>query len=80
MDEGLKKLIDLKPGEKGIVMAVRGGWGLMRRVAELGLTPGTEVIMIRGAPFRGPVEVLVRGVVVALGRGVAVKILVKPIR
>jgi len=80
MKEEIVKLSDLKRGEKGVVVHVTGGRGLMRRIAEMGFIPGTEVKVLRGAPFRGPIEVLVRGVSVALGRGVASKILVKPVR
>lgn len=42
----------------------------------MGFAPGSEVEVI--ANKRGPVVVRVRGVTVALGRGVAAKILVRP--
>ena len=75
--EEIQTLADLRQGEKGVVTLVLGGHGLVRRVSEMGLTPGTEVSIVRSAPFHGPIEVKVRGVSLALGRGVASKIFVK---
>lgn len=63
-------------GEKVVVLAVRAGWGLQRRLADLGLTPGVEVKVISsGRP--GQVILDVRGSRLALGRGVASKIIVR---
>lgn len=76
--EGAIPLTALKPGQRGVVVAVNGGYGLVRRLADLGLTPGTEVEVSRRGAFCGPVEVFVRGVRLALGFGVASKVLVKP--
>jgi Fe2+ transport system protein FeoA len=62
------------------VIKALGGFGLVRRLAEMGLTPGVEVKLLRRCPFRGPLEVEVRGVALALGYGVASKVFVKPLR
>jgi Fe2+ transport system protein FeoA len=43
----------------------------------MGLTPGTKVTLIRSAPFHGPLELRVRGSKLALGRGMAKRVLVK---
>jgi len=75
--EETSSLADLHPGESGIVVFALGGHGLVRRVAEMGLTPGSIVKVVRSAPFRGPIEISVRGVSLALGRGVASKIFVR---
>jgi Fe2+ transport system protein FeoA len=73
-------LTDLDEGRRGIIVRAVGGYGLVRRLAEMGLTPGTEVKLLKKGPFGGPVEVEVRGVALALGRGVASKVLVKPVK
>jgi Fe2+ transport system protein FeoA len=75
--EDIVSLADLAQGEKCAVVLAVGGHGMVRRLAEMGLTPGTEVRVIRAAPMRGPVELSVRGVSLALGRGVARRVLVK---
>jgi Fe2+ transport system protein FeoA len=79
-DEGSIALTALVEGEKGVIVKALGGFGLVRRLAEMGLTPGVEVKLLRKCSFGGPVEIEVRGVSLALGRGVASKVLVKPIR
>ncbi|MEM3873832.1 MAG: FeoA family protein [Candidatus Bathyarchaeia archaeon] len=76
----LYALTDLAEGEKGIIVKAVGGFGLVRRLAEMGLTPGVEVKLLRKGSFGGPVEVEVRGVALALGRGVASRVLIKPVK
>ena len=78
-------LCALKDGESGIVVSVGEGrgrgrgmrWGFGKRLLDMGLTPGTRVTIVKSAPFHGPVEILVRGSRLALGRGVAERILVE---
>lgn len=63
-------------GEKVVILALRAGWGLQRRLADLGLTPGVEVTVISsGRP--GQVVLDVRGSRLALGHGIASKIMVR---
>ena len=78
------RLTDLKDGESGIIMLIersrgrRGrGCGFRRRLEDLGLTPGTEITMVKSALFNGPVEVYVRGSRLAVGRGMAERIFVE---
>lgn len=63
------------PGETVEVVTVRVGWGLQRRLADLGLTPGVKVRVVSGGK-RGAVVLDVRGSRLALGHGVAHKIMV----
>ena len=69
-------LLDLRKGEKGIIVSINGGRGVIRRLSDMGLTPGTEVSVTNSA-FFGPVEVSVRGSKLVLGRGIAMKVLVR---
>ncbi len=55
---------------------VVGGFGMCRRLRELGFTCGEEIRVLKGG-WPGPIIVLVRGSRVALGRGVAMKVLVE---
>ncbi len=70
-------LASLRPGSRARIVAVLGGRGAARRAMEMGLTPGAEVEVV--AVTGGPVVVRVRGTLVAIGRGLAEKILVEPI-
>jgi len=67
----------LSPGERGRVTAVHGGRGLNHRLAEMGLSVGTEVVLVRFGG--GPVVVNVRGTRLMLGRGMAHRINVEPV-
>jgi ferrous iron transport protein A len=64
-------------GDHVKVVSLRAGWGLQRRLADLGLTPGVEIkVVSSGRP--GQVVVDVRGSRLALGYGVSGKIMVEP--
>jgi len=75
--EDTVSLADLPEGEKCTIVFAAGGHGMVRRLAEMGLTPGTEARVVRSAPMHGPIEVSVRGVSLALGRGIASRVLVR---
>ena len=54
-----------------------GGRGLRRRLAEMGLVPGEKMeVLNRG---RGPFIVSVKGTRLLLGRGMADRVLVRPV-
>lgn len=53
-------LIDLSPGEVGTINSIRGNRHLQNRLVELGLLSGTDIRLVKCAPFNGPVEIKVR--------------------
>jgi DtxR family Mn-dependent transcriptional regulator len=71
-------LTTLKPGRKALIATIKGGRAVVERLSDLGLTPGTMVTLVRAAPLKGPVEVCARCCNLAIGRGIAEKILVVP--
>ena len=65
----------LPEDKEATVIEVTGGKGLVRRLCELGFTPGAKIkILSSNSP--GPVLVNVNGSRIALGKGVAMKIIV----
>lgn len=72
-------MADLGPGTEAVVRGVVAGYNVARRLADMGITPGTVVRVVRRNVLMGPVEVEVRGTRLLLGRGVAAKVLVEPI-
>lgn len=56
-----KRLSELKPGEKGIILRVEGSGATKRRILDMGLVRGTEIKVIRRAPLGDPVEFLLKG-------------------
>ncbi|KPJ64162.1 hypothetical protein AMK68_02195 [candidate division KD3-62 bacterium DG_56] len=67
----------LAAGQVAIVRSIQGGWGIVRRLAALGIVPGTPVTVLSNSPF-GPMIVEVRGSRLALGRREATRIIVAP--
>ena len=70
-----QSLDQLPSGSLAKVHALRGG-SLASRLAALGLTPGTPLVVLRNNTH-GPLLVMVRETRLAMGRGEAVKILVE---
>jgi DtxR family Mn-dependent transcriptional regulator len=75
---GAVPLTSLKVGQKARIAHIHGGKSVCRKLTEMGLTPGTEVSLVRAAPLHGPAEVRVRGSCLAIGSGIAAKIFVRP--
>jgi ferrous iron transport protein A len=66
----------MRPGERGIVVDLAGGRGLLGRMTSLGFTPGAEVTVVQNYGH-GPLIAQVRGARIALGRGEAGRIRVR---
>ncbi len=56
-----KLLSEFSVGEKGVVKTVSGEGRLRRRLFDMGVTPGAEVLLRKKAPLGDPVEVTIRG-------------------
>lgn len=72
-------LDNMKPGQKAKVVEVRGGWGIRQQLSELGIFPNQIVTIANSSLWRGPVLVQVHSNEVALGRGVARKVVVEAV-
>jgi DtxR family transcriptional regulator, Mn-dependent transcriptional regulator len=57
----------LKEKQRGTIAFIRGDNKVLRRLLDMGLTPGTKIKVSRIAPLKGPVEIAVRGSKLALG-------------
>ena len=58
----------LSPGTTARVVEVVGDDAVARRLVDLGFWPGSEVVAVRCAPFRDPIEVRIGGYRLALRR------------
>ena len=56
-----KTLDTFAVGEHGVVKTVVGEGKIKRRLFDMGLTPGAEVLLRKKAPLGDPLEVTVRG-------------------
>jgi len=70
-------LTQLKEGENGLVMEIQGVSGLNRRLESLGIRVGKRVTKVSSQLMRGPVTLRVDNSQIALGYGLAKKIIVK---
>lgn len=73
----MKTANDLRPGQRGIVEKITCESSLRRRIADMGITPGVEVLMKRVAPFGDPIQIHVRGFDLSLRKATAQNIQIK---
>lgn len=70
-------LAQMRTGQSGTIIAILGGRGLLHRLEALGIRPGMKATKISSALFRGPVTLRTNHTQVAIGFGMARKILVE---
>ena len=70
-------IASMKEDQTGEIAFIRGPNKTLRRLLDLGLTPGTKVRVLRVAPLKGPVEIAVRGSRLALGDQIACNVFVE---
>jgi ferrous iron transport protein A len=75
--EGQLTLAEMKTGQTGTVVEILGGHGLIRRLDALGIRPGRKVTKLSSTIFRGPVILRANSTQVAVGFGMARRILVE---
>lgn len=67
-------LAELGMGRSGVVRMVHGRGPSRLRLLDMGLTPGTQVTLLKTAPLGDPIEIGLRGYVLSLRREDARKI------
>ena len=73
----MPRLTEVEKGTQVRIAYIEGGRGCVSRLNRFGLYPGDLVRILRHAAFNGPILLEVRGMEIALGRGIASKILVE---
>lgn len=71
------KLTALKAGTAGTVVSIKGGAHLIKRLEGLGIRPGVKITKRSAQLMRGPVTVAVGNSQVAIGHGMAGRIILK---
>jgi len=81
MPEASKITLDqLQTGRKGRIIDIRGGHGLVNRLDAMGIRTGKIITQKGSMLMRGPVTIQVDNAQVAIGFGMAKKIVVEPIK
>lgn len=78
-DGGGVPLTTLLPGERAKIIALEHGMGRQHHFRTMGLMEGKIVKVIATQPARGPVVIDVEGTQIAIGRGMARRILIEKI-
>ena len=56
-----KLLSEFTVGEAGVIKAVAGECKIRRRLFDMGVTPGADVLLRKKAPLGDPLEITIRG-------------------
>lgn len=72
----MRRLSELKSGEKAFVSKVAGRGAFRRRLSEMGFINGKEITVIKNAPLLDPIEYSILGYNVSLRRSEAANIIV----
>ena len=70
-------LARMQTGQSGKVVQIQGGGGLVNRLNALGIRPSKRVTKVSSMFMRGPVTIQVDRTQVAVGLGMAKKIIVE---
>ncbi len=65
-----------RPGEEVELVGINAGFGLRKKLADMGLFPGVPLRIVQ-SQLPGPVIIEVRGSRLALGRGMTQRIMVR---
>ena len=72
-------LAQMQSGQSGTAVQIQGGHGSVRRLNALGIVPGKRITKVSSMLMRGPVTVEVDRVRIAIGFGMANKVIVEVI-
>lgn len=75
-DEKQMPLTKMQSGANGTIVHIKGGVGMINRLAALGLRPGKRITKISSMLLRGPVTIEVDRSQVAIGFGMANRIII----
>ena len=75
----VEPLTQIPEGEKAVIKSINGGFGVLRKLNALGIKEGKEIKKISTGIARGPVVLQCGNTQLAIGFGMAQKIIVKPV-
>lgn len=75
MEKTVKTLSEVPEGMSVSIVGIEGGRGLKSRLTTMGLLPGTQIKVLHNGRF-GPFVISIKNSRMAIGRGVADKIMV----
>lgn len=70
-------LTKMQPGETGFIKEIEGGEGFINRIQSMGIRPGKKIKKVSSHFLRGPQTIEMDNMKVAIGFGMAEKIIVE---
>ena len=70
-------LTNMEKGQRATVLQIKGGHGLVNRLNALGIRPGKRITKVSSMFMRGPATIQVDSMQVAIGFGMAKRIMVE---
>jgi ferrous iron transport protein A len=71
------KLTDLQQGQKARILRLEGGYGFQRNLRTRGIREGKIVEIITRQPCGGPIVISIEDREIAIGRGMASRVIVE---
>ena len=65
----MRTLREVKPGGTAVVRKLHGEGATRRRIMDMGVTKGVEIVVRKVAPLGDPVEVNIRGYELSIRKG-----------
>ncbi|MEA2081202.1 MAG: FeoA family protein [Elusimicrobiota bacterium] len=72
-----KNLMDMEDSQKGVIISLEGGNFFRNKLSSMGISEGAKIKKITGHFIGGPVIIKVKNTEIAVGRGMAEKIIVE---
>jgi len=76
-DVKIVALRQMQSGQSGKVVEIQGGHGLVNRLSALGIRPGKKITKVSSMLMRGPVTIQSGNTRIAVGFGMANRIIVE---
>ena len=76
-DVKLVTLRQMQPGQRGKVVQIQGGLGMVNRLSALGVRPGKKITKVSSMFMRGPVTIQSGRTQLAIGFGMANRVIVE---
>ena len=73
------RIDELAPGQSGVIEYVGGEGELRDRLLDMGLTPGTNILLRKAAPLGDPIQLSLRGYELTIRKADAARIIVVPL-
>lgn len=78
--EGAVPITRCKQHQKVKLTFICGSQKVIQRLSDLGLTPMSEIALVRKSPGKGPITLVVRRTTIAVANDIAEGIFVRPVK